>query len=74
MSLIAGGDPDVLAVAGALHRVTVIGDASMFKDVYFGAADNGLLAVNIADYSVPEPATFSFLALGGLALVRRRRG
>ncbi len=38
-----------------------------FSDAYIGGADNVLIA------QIPEPASFGLLALGGLALLRRRR-
>ena len=34
---------------------------------------NGANVTLTYDYTVPEPASFSLLALGGLALLRRRR-
>jgi hypothetical protein len=41
------------------------------------ASDNyqyaGILTVILDDIVVPEPATLSLLALGGLAVLRRRR-
>ena len=60
-------------------RVVMISDNDLFTYApgagggYFDQADNRQLAVSTFNYLLPEPATLSLLALGGVALIRRRR-
>ena len=60
---------------GTVSNVTAY-DVGALTDVWFWSGKNatnaGVLVDNIA-FDVPEPATMSLLALGALALIRRRR-
>ncbi|MCE9589859.1 MAG: PEP-CTERM sorting domain-containing protein [Planctomycetes bacterium] len=62
-----------------LQNLNVAGYAGQTVNVYFNAVDGGShnqssgLALDNVDFVIPEPASLSMLAGGGLLLLRRRR-
>jgi hypothetical protein len=49
------------------------GDYALFAGGYGGGYTNGQWSDVVDLYQVPEPASLTLLALGGLALLRRRK-
>jgi formylglycine-generating enzyme required for sulfatase activity len=69
------------AVLNSPHRVTRGGSLGLYNDPYLTAAVRNDYSPSGEDYTigfrvvdVPEPCTLSLLALGGLAILRRRLG
>ncbi len=73
------GNPDTVSYAntngggGQLHTYGAVATAGAHTDIYDGADGSKNLMASVAFNAVPEPATMSMLALGGLALLRRKR-
>jgi len=62
--------PETLSVARDHLTATSVGDQIFFA----GGYENGGAVSSIVNiYTIPEPATLSLLAMGGLAVLRRRR-
>lgn len=59
-----------LSVASENLAAATVGNDAIFAG---GASPAGWTRSSVDIYSIPEPATLSLLALGGLAMVRRRR-
>lgn len=56
------------------EQITLYGGAVYgFQNTPEGSTVSGLMSLEIDTVSVPEPATISLLAMGGLTLLRRRR-
>jgi hypothetical protein len=79
---IKSGEYNVLAVVngiGGAGNVVMLSDTTLWKDPEVGSdyslitGDNRLLLENIVQFAVPEPTTVSFLCLGSLVLLRKRR-
>ena len=69
------GTGKALVAAGSYGdgRVVSLGDINVWAEIeYYDLVDNRQFSVSAFNYLVPEPATLSLLALGGLVLIRRR--